>query len=42
MKKASKTDHHSNLTLQVRTSASQNCDTNAVLCKVPFDTQAVN
>lgn len=40
-KKAFKTGQ-SNLTFQVRTSASQNCDTNAVLCKVPFDTQAVN
>lgn len=41
-KKAFKTGHQSNLTFQVRTSVSQNCDTNAVLCKVPFDTQAVN
>lgn len=32
----------SNLTFQVKTSASQNCDANGVLCKVPFDTQAVN
>lgn len=42
MKKAFKTGHQSNLTFQVRTSVSQNCDTNAISGKVPFDTQAVN